>query len=679
MNTVRVGSRGSRLALAQVQEIFALLQKKGVALNYTSKVFKTGGDKDKKTSLTVNPADDFFTDALDRALLRHTIDIAVHSAKDLPKTLRDGLSVFALTQPLDATDAFVGEVSIFKLKKGAKVGTSSALRKKEIENLNPHIKTVDIRGTIDERLSLVDKGKLDGVIVASCALKRLNLSHRIKDILPYEATALQGQLAVVGREDDVKLKEAFVCIDARTKFGRVTLVGAGPGDPELITLKGIRALENADIVFYDYLIDTQLLQYAQKAEKIYVGKRKGNKALAQSELSKMLCVKAREGKNVVRLKGGDPLIFGRGADEIDYLRAYHIDVDIIPGISSATGIPSVLGIPLTARGVASSVAFVSGHGEDETTHRPKPVTIPQTDTIVFLMGLTKLNAITRSLKKSGWKNEAPVLVISKGTRSDEKIVYGNIKTIEKRVLKEKLEPPALIIAGEVVKFWSKKIKVKKGTLYVGTNPGKYENFGRLVHLPMIEITPVFPAKEEIKILTDDLKNYDIIILTSRFAVSCFMKILASARYPLSDLSSVDIAVVGRDTAQALKTFGLKPKVISAPETSEGLLGALLKEYTLKGKRILFPRSALPNPFLKDELIKRGAYVKELTVYENTKPAKRDISFENIKQVIFTSPSTVENFLADYGMIPEGWHILSRGPHTQKALEKAGYKSEVLVL
>ena len=218
-------------------------------------------------------------------------------------------------------------------------------------------------------------------------------------------------------------------MNIRKKYGTVTLAGAGPGDPELISVKAIKCLQQCDAVFYDFLIDTALLRYAKKAKKIYVGKRKGVNVLSQAELSKMLRDQAIKGKNIVRLKGGDPLIFGRGADEIEYLRSYHINVEVIPGISSATGIPAALGIPLTARGISSSVAFISGHAEDEKAHAPKPVEIPKTDTIVFLMGLTKLPVIVRSLRDAGWKETTPIIVISKGTYRDEKIASGTITTI----------------------------------------------------------------------------------------------------------------------------------------------------------------------------------------------------------------------------------------------------------
>ncbi len=672
---IKTGSRRSRLAVAQVEEIILLLKKSGVCLKHERVTFDSSGDQDKTTPLTSNPADDFFTDSLDEALLNKKIDIAIHSAKDLPKDLRKGLEVFALTKSLDETDAFVGRSKLSKLKPGSRIGTSSLLRRESIKAINPSVRLVDIRGTINERLNLLSEGKIDGLIVATCALKRLGLMKHIQEILPFAATPLQGQLAVVGRAADFSLKKVLSTIDVRKKYGKVTLVGAGPGDPELITLKGMEALKNADAVFYDYLADSQLLKYAKKAKKIYVGKRKGEDTLPQSELSKLLRQRAEQGQNVVRLKGGDPLIFGRGGEEIEYLRAFHIPVEVIPGVSSATGIPSSLGLPLTARGISSSVAFISGHGEDERNKQAQPISIPKTDTIVFLMGLTKLPLIVESLSKCGWPGETPIVIISKGTRPDEKIISGFLENIEQSASKAHLEPPALIIAGQVVKFWKNNANNDR-ILYLGTNAKKYSGLGNIVHLPLLKIEAVSFSKEEREKLKKELSSYDGIIFTSRFAIESFFEIIPAAF--LKKMKHLIFATIGEGTARALKSHGIQSTIVAAEETSQGLLKAMVNAVNVKGKKFLFPRSSLPNPYLRDELTKKGAFVKELTVYRNTKPAKADFSFRQIGKVIFTSPSAVKNFLEDYGAIPSDWQIFAKGLVTQAALKSHGYESEVFV-
>jgi len=452
---IKVGSRGSALALAQVREIEGLLKEKNTDARFEVSIYKTQGDKDKSTPLTAGPADDFFTDTIDQALLNKKIDISIHSAKDLPRCLKEGLSIFALTEALDETDAFVGKTEFNKLRPGARVATSSLLRQESIKELNPALHVQDIRGDIGERLKQLDDGLFDGVIVATAALKRLGLEKRITDIMPWESTPLQGQLAVVGRRGEKKLEEMFSCIDIRRRYGQVYLVGAGPGDPELVTLKAVGILNQADVVFYDYLINTRLLDHAVKAEKIYVGKRKGDHTMPQSELSRQIRQHAIKGKCVVRLKGGDPLIFGRGADEIEYLRSFHIPVTVIPGVSSATAIPSILGIPLTARDISSSVAFVSGHSASDSRSESsdkEDISIPDVDTVVFLMGLTKLGHILRALKRKAWPSETPIVVVSKGTYPDQKTVLGTLSDIEHKVNEARLQAPAIIIVGQTVNF-----------------------------------------------------------------------------------------------------------------------------------------------------------------------------------------------------------------------------------
>ncbi len=238
---VKIASRSSPLALAQIEEVIRDLRAQGRVFDTEILKFETSGDKDKSTPLT-NSRDDFFTDAIDRALLEAKADIAIHSAKDLPQNLHEGLKIFALTKGLDDKDAWVGRVHWKDLPPKSKVGTSSILRQKQILSMRPDVVIVNIRGTIDERLQLIKDSKVDGIVVAACALKRLKMEAEIKDIFPWEGMPLQGQLAVVGRRGDQELENVFSVIDVRRGYGKVTLVGAGPGDPELMTLKGIKVL-----------------------------------------------------------------------------------------------------------------------------------------------------------------------------------------------------------------------------------------------------------------------------------------------------------------------------------------------------------------------------------------------------------------------------------------------------
>lgn len=671
---LKIGSRSSPLAQVQVREILSLLAKQSQKFSAETVLFSTKGDDDKKTSL-LRATDDFFTDTLDRALLNGEIDVAIHSAKDLPKYFNPGLKIFALTPTLDDTDALVGQ-PLSKLSDGSRIGTSSLLRKQQILALNPHFQIIDVRGTIQERLQLLKAGKVDALIVATCALKRLGLQKEIREILPWEGTPLQGQLAIVGRVNDSQTEKLFSSLDVRRRYGKVYLVGAGPGDPELITVKGVEALKQADCVFYDYLVHNMLLDYAPQAEKIDAGKRKGCVAMPQSELSRALKDKALAGKTVVRLKGGDPLIFGRGADEIAYLRSYHIQVEVVPGVTSATGIPSTLGLPLTARGISSSVAFLSAHGEDETHKPAAPIHIPDTQTLVFLMGLTKLEHIVKAVIEKGWSADTPVAVISKGTWPQQDIIVGNLKDIVAQVRSRQLAPPALIVMGPTVDLYVAANLRREAILYVGTYPEKYKVLGRVLHFPMITITAAKVAKPAIVLA--DLKKSDTILLTSRCGVKYFFEFLASRKFNFAQLREKDFVVIGVETQRQLLKYGFAPKLVATEESSEGLFKLMKKNLTLKGRRIIFPRSSLSNPYLEQQLTKAGAKVQNVIVYENTKPPKRDLPAEKVGQVIFTSPSTVRNFLADYGAVPGEWKIYAKGVPTQKALKQAGFHGEILV-
>jgi uroporphyrinogen-III synthase len=302
------------------------------------------------------------------------------------------------------------------------------------------------------------------------------------------------------------------------------------------------------------------------------------------------------------------------------------------------------------------------------------VEIPDVDTIVFLMGLTKLDMILESLVQSGWSAETPVLVISRGTCQDEKVVEGNLTTIFEKVELEKLAQPALIIAGPTVKFWDRQQYHRGHILYTGTNPEKFRWLGDIAHFPMIKLDPTPLEPAVVKDLMKRLDDCHMILLTSRFSVQYFFQILNDQHYDLNRLKEKDFVVIGKNTAAVLRQYHMEPALVSPVETSAGLLEAMLDQFELKGKKILFPRSSLPNHYLKDGLTKQGAQVDPFTVYHNTKLPKRDLPSEGIDKILFTSPSTVHNFLRDYGTIPGHWKILSKGPYTSQSLREAGYSN-----
>ncbi|MDY8136521.1 uroporphyrinogen-III C-methyltransferase [Aquimarina sp. 2201CG5-10] len=233
------------------------------------------------------------------------------------------------------------------------------------------------------------------------------------------------------------------------KTPKLTVVGAGPGDPDLITLKAIKALKSADVVLYDALINESLLEYAPDAEKIYVGKRKGCYAYQQEQINELIISRAKSHGHVVRLKGGDPFIFGRGAEEIDYVQRFGIETNMVPGISSSLAVPAYQGIPLTKRGSSESFWVITGTTKAHKLSQDVYLAAKSNATVVILMGMSKLNEIVSIFAKEN-KQDVPVAIIQNGTTKHEKFGFGSIKTIEQVVLDKELSSPAIIVIGEVV-------------------------------------------------------------------------------------------------------------------------------------------------------------------------------------------------------------------------------------
>ncbi|WP_299895317.1 uroporphyrinogen-III C-methyltransferase [uncultured Aquimarina sp.] len=245
-----------------------------------------------------------------------------------------------------------------------------------------------------------------------------------------------------------------------SKIPKLTVVGAGPGDPDLITLKAIKALASADVVLYDALINESLLEYAPNAEKIFVGKRKGCYAYQQEQINELIVSRAKSHGHVVRLKGGDPFIFGRGAEEIDYVQEFGIETNMVPGISSSLAVPAYQGIPLTKRGSSESFWVITGTTKSHKLSQDVCLAAKSNATVVILMGMSKLSEIV-SIFAAENKQEVPVAVIQNGTTDNERFGYGSIGTIEQVVSEQKLSSPAIIVIGEVVKQRAKLASICK--------------------------------------------------------------------------------------------------------------------------------------------------------------------------------------------------------------------------
>lgn len=437
---IKIALRKSNLAQIQAKEIL----NKILDINYELITLDTYGDKHKEINLIENKIDDFFTREIDEMLLKNQADIAIHSAKDLPDIMNNKLELIALTKSLDNTDSFVSrsETSLKNLPKGFRVGLSSSGRAEQILNINPYIKIINIRGTIEERLDLIKQNKTDSIIVATCALQRLGIlsENLFFEKLNIKTHHFQGMLAVVSKKNRLDLKQVFYKLDSRRFYGKVYITGSGPGDPGLLTIKADNALKNADIVCYDDLIDKTLINNLA-AEKIYVGKRKNKHYKTQDEIHEILYRNALLGKNVVRLKSGDPFIFGRAGEEIKFLAERFIPFEVIPGLSSANGAAAGLNIPLTLRGISNSLSYITGHYENEEN-----IKVPNSDTLIYYMAASNLKKLSQRLISSGHNKKEKVVIVRNATFPNQET---DIKTIE-NMSETKLESPLLVILGEII-------------------------------------------------------------------------------------------------------------------------------------------------------------------------------------------------------------------------------------
>ena len=620
--TIRIATRQSPLALRQVEE---LVRVAGIT-DYELVKLTAYGDRHKERSLMEEGlAQDFFTRELDEALLSGRADIAVHSAKDLPYPLPDGIEVIALTEARDKTDSLVARdgLTLATLPSGSRVGTSSAQRKDELLSLRPDLVVVPIRGTIEERIAQVDNGTVDALIVASCALERLGLLHRRTEVLPFKTHPLQGNLAVTGRSSS-QLERA----DIRKNYGKVWLVGYGPGDPELITVKGQRLIREADVVFYDDLAPTG------GGEKfVYVGKRAGRHSHSQEEINELMYRAATEGKKVVRLKGGDPMVFAHGREEIDYLKARLVEVEVVPGISSGVALASLTQIPLTHRGVARSVAFVLGHAEEIQT--------PNADTLIYYMGGARVSEIARRLTESGRPADTPVAIVSNVSLPTQHSIYSTLGELRWATIRA---TPVLIMVGETVRFSS-----QLGRVYDTTSTSA---------TPLIKITHL-PFKK----MNIELQKYDYIVFTSRYGVQHFFEEIGDRQKSLPKIISV-----GTVTTGALKERGLTPFFESATQSARGIIDFFRDKP--RGSRILLARSDKGLKKLTDGL--KAHEVTDLAVYSNTpnkEAVKQDLT--QYDKIVFGSPSGVEVFRTLYTEEERREYkglIIARGETTYEAIQ-----------
>ncbi|MGA1870445.1 MAG: uroporphyrinogen-III C-methyltransferase [bacterium] len=487
------------------------------------------------------------------------------------------------------------------------------------------------------------------------------------------------------------------------KNGIVFLVGAGPGDPELITVKGLRLIKEADVLIYDYLANPRLIEYAAVgAEKIYVGKKSDQHTLPQNDITALIISKAKEGKKVVRLKGGDPFIFGRGGEEAEHCAKEGIPFEIIPGVTSAIAVPAYAGIPLTHRDITTSVAFITGHErpDKDQSRIPWPQLAKGPGTLVFLMGVKNLPFISQNLIEHGRAPTTPVAVIQWGSLQKQKTIKADLQTIEEVARRQGIKPPAIIVIGEVVNLrdrlnwfenkplFGKRIINTRARAQASQLTDMLEFFGaEVIEFPTIKISPLSDTTAIDEAITR-IGEYDWLIFTSVNGVQIFFERMTHLGKDSRALHHAKVGAIGPATSGALQERGIAVDFVPEKYQAEDIVKGFLEINEQRDMKILIPRALKARDYLPDHLSQEGFHVDVIPVYETRMDDRADIeravdllTKDEIDFITFTSSSTVQNFFTKI----EKLDIVNKnkvrfaciGPITAEALLKRGYSAHIV--
>ena len=487
--------------------------------------------------------------------------------------------------------------------------------------------------------------------------------------------------------------------------GKVYLVGAGPGDPGLLTLKGLECVRRADVIVYDRLVHPAILEHARPdAELIYVGKASSAHTMKQDDINRLLADKAKEGKVVARLKGGDPFVFGRGGEEAEVLVSEGIEFEVVPGVTSAIAAPAYAGIPVTHRGLAATLGIVTGHekadaetrrhGDAETPHSKIDwEAVARLDTIVFLMGVENLPNIVRELVKNGKNASTPVALVRWGTRTEQETLVGTLGDIVEKVKSAEFKSPAVTIVGEVVNLreklrwfdnrplFGKKVLVTRSRDQASELSELLRQYGaEPIEFPVIKISPP-ESFEELDAALERIEEYDWLLFTSANGVRAVMDRVHELGRDVRWLKGPKIGAIGPKTAEALQRLGVRVDFMPKEFVAE----AVVREFpgNPEGKRILIPRAKEAREVIPEKLRELGAQVDVVTSYitESDSSDLSDMSDRiqsgEIDIITFASSSTVRMFAERIPKAPEGVLIACIGPITAETAESLGLKVDVV--
>lgn len=773
-NVIKIGTRKSKLALIQTDIVKNKIKKAFPELEVEIVKIDTKGDQILDKSLTSFGGKGVFTAELEAELLSGTVDIAVHSAKDMPMDFPEGLGIGAVLDRADVRDTFVTTTGkkLEELEPGSVVGTSSLRRELLIKEINPYVTIKLLRGNVQTRLSKLRDGQYDGIILAAAGIERLGyekeeeLHYQYLDPDVFLPAAGQGILAVESRTEDAQMAEilaaihsekaecllmaeraflktiggscnapaAALCREENGEFsmramyvkdgihskktymtvsadgenrvetakklgvdvaqevnkGMVYLVGAGPGDEDLLTRKGLRLLREADVVVYDNLASSSLLNEARDdAELIYAGKRSSNHHLKQYETNELLVKLALEGKNVVRLKGGDPYIFGRGGEEGQELREAGVDFEVVPGISSSYSVPAYCGIPVTHRDFASSFHVITGH---EGNHKNGVSVLnyetlaKEEGTLIFLMGLKNLPNIVASLIENGKDPATPVGVLQEGTTARQRVATGTLADIVEVVKREGIKTPAITVVGDVVSlrqvldWYGHKPLSGKSVLVTGStsmverlSPILKEEGAEAISFSLIRTERM--RLPELDTALKEIDKYNWIVFTSANGVECFFEEMHEIRKDIRDLAHIRFAVIGDGTRKALEAHSIFCDFIPTAYSSKDMAEAMIPHIG-KDENVLLLRAEEANRVLPDALEEAGISHTCISLYhtvtDDRKAEELNRLIKMVDYITFASSSAVRAFVSMVDDLDEvkGKYI-SIGPVTTKTAQENG--------
>lgn len=792
--TLRIGTRESKLALLQTDIVVKKLKECIPQLTIEVIPMSTKGDQILNRSLASFGGKGVFTKELEVALLDKSIDIAVHSAKDMPMEFPKGLQMGAVLEREDPSDVLVtmDGTKIADMKEGSVIGTSSLRRELQIKQQNEGVQIRVLRGNVQTRLSKLESGQYDGIILARAGLNRLGIEaypktkYHMETLLSERFLPAPGQgiLAIECRENDEEVLAILETIHSKegaemlfaeraylqtlnggcnapagaycrrengklvmeamyakdgihTKYakqelevesfdsegdvdsqkshtdsfakqlgknlaeqvniGKVYLVGAGAGDEGLLTVKARDLLQKADVIVYDSLISTSILQETKvDSEWIYAGKRSNNHHLPQEETNEILWKKAKEGKMVVRLKGGDPFIFGRGAEEALELLEHGVNFEIVSGVSSCYSVPAYAGVPVTDRRYASSFHVITGQEQvgravDRVNYE---VLAKEEGTLIFLMGVKRLEEICNTLIQYGKDKNTPAGIFSKGTTRQQKFLTGTLETLPKIVKEKGIAMPAIIVIGHVVSFseqlqWMKgNAHFKKRVLLTGTKlwcekaKEKIEQFGaQAIPFSLIRVEeekeeilrPLFQRQEEKK----GIEKFEWIVFTSRNGVELFFEQWKKYRRDIRELAKFKFAVIGSGTADTLREYGIEADFVPQKFSSEDMAKEWVKTLS-KEERVLLLRAKEGSMALPKALKEASIIYEDIPLYHIVgEEKKREELNRVLKEVDYVAIASGSAGRVFANMIEEGekeeisYQILSIGKETTKTCENAG--------